>query len=80
MNQAATVSIQPPDTFSIYSYNNQKPGMYLPIHINFVQNHSSEIRGLCSTLMPVEKPFKNCHIFGIPTQTSLSFFATSFFH
>merc|ERR1719328_88329 len=25
MSQPATVSVQPPDTFSIYSYNNQKP-------------------------------------------------------
>ena len=42
MSQPATVSVQPPDTFSIYSYNNQKPGMYkliFPAPIYIISNY-----------------------------------------
>ena len=56
MSQPATVSVQPPDTFSIYSYNNQKPGMYVdtnyctksPLYTMSTMNHPLEIRRLCS--------------------------------
>ena len=40
MSQPATVSVQPPDTFSIYSYNNQKPGMYVvPTLVSLIVDH-----------------------------------------